>query len=146
MKPEVETIFHALADLTPDQRNDYFSSHDIEPAIRREVERLLNFDRGTSPVLQAAIGKAATTTISGGKTLHDGRRCGPYRLLDEIGRGGMGTVYRAERVDGEITQEVAVKLLQGGPDRHGWQKRFLRERQLLADLNHASIVHLPDAM
>jgi serine/threonine protein kinase len=56
----------------------------------------------------------------------------------------MGTVYLAERTDGEIQQQVAIKLLAGG-HRPAWRDRFIRERQLLASLNHHSIVHVIDA-
>jgi len=71
--------------------------------------------------------------------------CGPYRLVRLLGSGGMGAVYLGERTDGEIQQQVAVKLLRAGADRPAWRDRFLRERQLLADLNHPSIARLLDA-
>ncbi len=57
----------------------------------------------------------------------------------------MGSVYLAERIDGEIEQTVAIKLLRADSHRAGWHERFLRERQLLASLQHPSIVHLMDA-
>ena len=71
--------------------------------------------------------------------------CGPYRLVRPLGSGGMGTVYLAERTDGEIQQSVAVKLLRADGHRPAFRKRFLRERQFLASLNHPSIVHVIDA-
>ena len=57
----------------------------------------------------------------------------------------MGTVYLAERSDGEIQQKVAVKVLRAGADGTAWRDRFLRERQLLATPNHPSIAHVRDA-
>jgi len=57
----------------------------------------------------------------------------------------MGAVYLAERTDGEIQQKVAVKVLRAGSDRPAWRDRFLKERQLLANLNHPSIAHILDA-
>ena len=73
-----------------------------------------------------------------------GIRCGSYRLLGLIGRGGMGSVYLAERADGEVTQRVAVKLL---PASAGaiHRERFLQERQILARLAHANIARMLDA-
>ncbi|HEX6279556.1 MAG TPA: protein kinase, partial [Pyrinomonadaceae bacterium] len=68
-----------------------------------------------------------------------GRRIGAYRLEEEIGRGGMGAVYRAERVDGEFDQTVAVKLIKRGMDTDLILRRFRRERQILASLNHPNI-------
>ena len=73
------------------------------------------------------------------------RAAGPYTLLQKIGQGGMGSVWLAERADGEIQMKVAIKLL--GTEGHHpvWRDRFLTERQLLASLNHPSIVRLMDA-
>jgi tetratricopeptide (TPR) repeat protein len=70
---------------------------------------------------------------------------GSYRVKSLIGQGGMGTVYLAERADGEIEQHVAIKLLRADAHRPGWRDRFLRERQLLASLQHPSIVRVIDA-
>jgi serine/threonine-protein kinase len=69
---------------------------------------------------------------------------GPYRRVRLLGSGGMGTVYLAERRDGEIQQKVAVKVL-GGGNRPVLRERFLKERRLLALLSHPSIVHVIDA-
>ena len=70
-----------------------------------------------------------------------GRRVGAYELKREIGRGGMGTVYLAERVDGEFKQRVAVKLIKRGMDTDLILKRFRRERQILAALDHPNITY-----
>ena len=70
-----------------------------------------------------------------------GRRIGVYLLQEEVGHGGMGTVYRAERADGEFRQTVAVKLIKRGMDTDLILKRFRRERQILAALNHPNIAY-----
>ena len=70
-----------------------------------------------------------------------GRRIGVYRLDEEVGRGGMGVVYRAERADGEFDQTVAVKLIKRGMDTDLILKRFRRERQITAALNHPNIAY-----
>src|SRR5438552_5610134 len=75
----------------------------------------------------------------------EGRRVGAYRVVSHLGDGGMGSVWLAERTDGELTQKVAVKVVGGVWHRPGWRERFLRERQLLATLNHQSIVRPLDA-
>lgn len=69
---------------------------------------------------------------------------GRYRLLEEIGRGGMGTVWRAERADGQFEQEVALKLIKRGMDSDEVLARFMRERQILARLEHRHIARLQD--
>ena len=54
---------------------------------------------------------------------------GPYRLIDELGRGGMGTVFRAERADGEIQRQLALKVAGGHIFAPEAERRFIQERQ-----------------
>ena len=74
-----------------------------------------------------------------------GRRIGPYRLLREIGRGGMGTVYLAERDDDRFDRRVAVKLVRPGVLAGEFRSRFLLEQRILASLEHPHIARLYDA-
>jgi len=73
-----------------------------------------------------------------------GERIGPYRLLRKLGRGGMATVYLAERADGLWTQEVALKLVRRGLDTVDVLHRFRAERQILSGLDHPNIGRLLD--
>ncbi len=73
-----------------------------------------------------------------------GQRFGPFQIEAEIGRGGMGVVYRARRVDGAFEQQVALKLLPPGTRSRELAQRFLRERQILARLDHPAIARLLD--
>ncbi len=70
------------------------------------------------------------------------KRIGPYQITEEIGRGGMGEVFRAVRVDGQYDKEVAIKLVQGGSS--DLLDRFRNERQILASLGHSNIARLHD--
>ena len=74
-----------------------------------------------------------------------GQMVGPYRLLRLLGEGGMGTVWLAERADGALTREVAMKLPLGGPQRLRLNERLARERDILASLVHPRIARLYDA-
>jgi len=142
MKARVKELFHELADLPVEARTQYFSEHEVNEETRHEVEELLAFDSGASSFLLRDISDAASRSLP--QLEPKGWRCGPYRLLDLIGRGGMGTVYLAERADGEVTQRLAVKLLPpgaGDPQR----ERFLQERQILAALAHPNIARMLDA-
>jgi eukaryotic-like serine/threonine-protein kinase len=76
--------------------------------------------------------------------LAPGGQIGPYRILGLLGRGGMGEVYRAERADGVFEQRVALKLVKRGMDSAEILRRFQRERQILARLNHPGIARLLD--
>jgi serine/threonine-protein kinase len=78
-------------------------------------------------------------------TLHAGDAVGPYRLLRELGRGGMGEVWLAERSDGQLRRQVALKLPTLGLRRAVLVQRFERERDILAGLSHPHIARLYDA-
>ena len=143
MRSQVQELFHAVADLSAESRVQFFTEHDIDLNTQREVEQLLAFDSAFTLSLERDILLAATGALAR-VDLHD-TLCGPYRLKALLGRGGMGTVYSAERIDGEISQRVAVKLLRPGADELGLRQRFLAERQILASLSHPNIAKLMDA-
>jgi serine/threonine-protein kinase len=82
---------------------------------------------------------------AGGTPLREGAVVGPYRLLRELGRGGMGSVWLAERTDGQLKRPVALKLPHAGPQATQFGERFARERDILAALAHPHIARLYDA-
>jgi serine/threonine protein kinase len=143
MTDEVRFLFHQLADLSPGDRERAFREQQVLPEIRAEVESLLDFDSANVQGLTDCVSHAAEQVLDAARGPE--AACGPYRLVRLLGSGGMGSVYLAERTDGEIQQKVAVKLLRADSHRPAWRERFLRERQLLASLNHPSIVHVIDA-
>ncbi|MEO8028445.1 MAG: serine/threonine-protein kinase, partial [Bryobacteraceae bacterium] len=110
--------------------------------IRREVESLLKHDQTSGELLAAPIARFAESVLP---SFSAAMRCGPYELRELIGRGGMGAVYRAERADGELRQQAAVKLMQTGSSGAAERQRFLQERQILAGLSHSNIAALLDA-
>ncbi|HCC57232.1 MAG TPA: hypothetical protein DEQ47_08195 [Solibacterales bacterium] len=114
-------------------------------AVRAEVEALLRFDSGRGESLTACVAASAERVLRAGAEGEENRRCGAYRLLRVLGRGGMGSVYLAERADGEVEQRVAIKFLRYGGDEPAFVDRFLRERRILAALSHPGIARLLDA-
>ncbi len=115
-----------------------------DPELRFEVDSLLSSHEqaGTgflkNPAVNLKVEGAAAATARAG------RRVGVYQIVEEIGHGGMGEVYRAVRADGQYTKEVAVKLVRGGFDSASVQERFRNERQILASLDHPNIARLLD--
>ncbi|WP_386068815.1 protein kinase [Tahibacter sp. UC22_41] len=151
----VRDLFETVVDLAPDDWESQLLRHaPDDPALREEVLSLLQADavatRATgmleqAPDLVAGLAQELTgrhgTAAAG---VSAGERLGPFALLREIGRGGMGAVWLAERADGEFTQQVAIKLIRGGWDAAEAQARFRAERQILASLQHPHIAHLVD--
>ena len=116
----------------------------MDSAVIDEIKALLAADELDAPELEiklisGEIGAPVDAEPATGQTF------GPWRLLRPIGRGGMGEVYLAERWDGAYEQQVALKLLKRGMDTDSVLQRFLRERRILASLNHPNIARLLDA-
>ena len=113
--------------------------------LRQELDELLELNDEAAEFFDELSGDiAAAAPLELESAAHSGLRIGPYRTLAAIGQGGMGAVYRAERVDGAFDQEVALKLLHRDMDNPELRARFLAERQLLAGLSHPHIAHLLD--
>ncbi len=94
---------------------------------------------------QEALPALARSALGDGEDpLAEGTRLGAWSILGELSRGGMGTVYLAERSDGEFEQRAALKVLHRGLDTDEIVERFRRERQILASLTHRSIARLLD--
>ena len=119
-----------------------------EPASFKRVlgDLLARSDPGTSGPVDAPRLELGTDEDDhdGAPLLAPGMRVGPYRLLNELGRGGMGVVWLAERDDGTLQRSVALKLPTLGWSK-GLHERMRRERDILASLAHANIARIHDA-
>jgi eukaryotic-like serine/threonine-protein kinase len=120
--------------------------------LRAQVESLVAADAAgeallDTPAVEYAAGLVRAASDAGevfGDEAQPGDRIGPYRIIREIGRGGMGDVFLADRADGEFEQQVALKLVGSGHAGPEIRQRFLRERQILAHLQHPNIARLLD--
>ena len=110
-------------------------------SLLAEAEALLN-ERTDS--LEDCAQNAASTFWQEGPP-RGGQRVGAYVIIRELGRGGMGTVFLAERADGQFEKQVAIKILSRGADTAEILRRFRAERQILAKLDHPNIARLLDA-
>ena len=146
-------IFEQVADMPAAQRNAELAVRcDDNARLRAQVEALLAADaqQGEPFTGNAARWNSALRDggAEAGATLSDqallGKSVGAWRLLEVIGHGGMGTVYRAERIDGAYEQQAALKLIRSTADSPVARERFLRERQMLARLQHPHIATLLD--
>ncbi|MGL4233937.1 MAG: protein kinase domain-containing protein, partial [Casimicrobium sp.] len=114
-----------------------------DPAVADAVAFFRSKKLKDAPETNSFIGIA--DALMGVPALATGHRCGNYALIEPIGRGGMGSVWRARRVDGLYEQEVAVKLLGSLALSAQARARFAREGELLARLSHPNIARLLDA-
>ena len=156
---EIEDVFEAAVDLPPEERAPFLDRRcagDLE--LRDEVLKLIKSDDSASNFIESPIWtdtnflntsakKELSKSIDGANGDRDNflnKRVGVYQLKREIGRGGMGAVYLAERADGEFQQRVAIKLIKRGMDSDFIIKRFRHERQILASFEHPFIARLLD--
>ena len=109
--------------------------------LLREAEKLLAHD--TTDFEEFA--EFAATRLRHDERDRIGDRIGAYAIVRELGRGGMGAVYLAERADGHFEKRVAIKVLKRGTDTDEVLRRFRIERQILANLEHPNITRLLDA-
>jgi len=118
-----------------------------DPELRAEVEALLDrLDLAEGFLTSRPTAIAAALLESRNRPSVDltGVRLGAYRIVGELGRGGMASVYLAERADGAFERQVALKLLRPGLDSEHERERFRVERQILATLDHPNIARLFD--
>jgi eukaryotic-like serine/threonine-protein kinase len=135
-------IFDVAWELEPRARESYLAAACRgEESVRAEVERMLLALARNEDFLEEPLLFDAALLPAGEQA---GRLVGRYRLVRELGRGGMGSVYLAVRADEIYNQEVAVKLVWPGPDAAGVEQRFWQERRILAALNHPNIARLLD--
>jgi len=116
-----------------------------DPALRLEVENLLALkDDPELGLLESAAVPLAMEEADVARSAWIGRRVGSYEIVEEIGAGGMGEVYRAIRADDQFRKQVAIKLVRVGYDTDFIVARFRTERQVLASLEHPNIARLLD--
>lgn len=150
---QVEAIFQAALDLIPEERARYLSEVcAADASLKDDVQKLLAQHDSAGDLLEEPLGE---TELSALGSLEDfiqeaeddpmiGRRLGAYRIEREVGRGGMGAVYEAIRVDKEFAMRAAIKLVKRGMDTDFILRRFRTERQILAALDHPHIARLLD--
>ncbi|MEZ5064292.1 MAG: serine/threonine-protein kinase [bacterium] len=138
---ELPRLFADALELPPEARDEFLDRACAgNVVLRRELDSLLR----AHPVAAQLFERFAPRRDVSGPAPAAGARIGPYRLLREIASGGMGAVYLAERTDDAYSKQVAVKLIRPGLGGGEITRRFVAERQVLADLEHPGIARLLD--
>jgi serine/threonine protein kinase/tetratricopeptide (TPR) repeat protein len=153
---QVEEVFQTALDLQADERHRYIETACAgDETLREQVVSLVSQYEAAGDFIEepafASVSLAQETDPHSTNPMNFpeldpaiGRRVGSYRLVREVGRGGMGAVYEALRADGEFRHRVAVKLIKRGMDTDFILRRFRNERQILATLDHPFIAKLLD--
>ncbi len=136
-------LFDQAVDLPVAERADWARNNcSDDPVLLERLLRLLHADTLSDAPL-AAVVEVGVRGLEFPDRDWQGRQIGPWRVCREIGVGGMGSVWLAERSDDEYQRQVAIKLIRGFPDSDSLQ-RLRVERQILADLDHPNIAGLLD--
>ena len=146
MTPEewgkVRGILERALEIEPGGRAAYLESVcSGDRALRREVDSLIASNEAASTDFLEFSAPAPLDAVAESLA---GKRIGAYEIVEEIGHGGMGSVYRAVRADDQYQKQVAIKLVRGGLGDAFRRHRFKAERQILADLDHPNIARLLD--
>jgi len=141
---QIESLFHATFGMKAGERERFLNDAcgDGDPALRREVESLLAFEESAAGFLESA-GASGAPASSGEESIPVGERMGPYTILEPLGAGGMGQVYKAH--DERLDRDVAIKfLLRAVTDDPAARQRFEREARAASALNHPHICTVHD--
>jgi non-specific serine/threonine protein kinase/serine/threonine-protein kinase len=140
----INTLYHAALERDTAQRAVFL--HDAcagDDELREEVESLIAAHHKAAAFIQRPAFASALRLLAGDEPAGEGQQIGPYQVIREIGRGGMGVVYLARRAD-DYEKHVAIKLIKRGMDTDFILRRFRHERQILAGLDHPYIARLLD--
>jgi serine/threonine-protein kinase len=144
---QVDQLFDAALDRPPHQRDAFLAEAcGADRGLRDRLQALLAaYDRSTDFMQSPAVALGAELfDDSLGAAPAVPEFAGPFRIVRELGHGGMGVVYLAERAGAEFRQRVALKLVRHLGARDAVRQRFLEERRILALLEHPRIAHLVD--
>jgi len=149
----LEELYHAAMERQQGQRAAFLeSSCDGDQDLRAEVESLISYAQQTGRIIDQPAMEVVAAAMA--EDLHSeagnktdkmiGARIAQYRLVERLGTGGMGDVYRAVRADDQFEKQVAIKLVRQGLDKEFVYARFRKERQILAGFEHENIARLLD--
>jgi serine/threonine-protein kinase len=149
---QIDALFDAALELPDNERGAWLDRSCAGDALlRTEVEALLGSVRTAASLFGENVAEFAAPLLEDlpddpddDARLSAGERLGAWRILEEIGHGGMGTVYLAERADGAFDKRVAVKVVKRGMDTAEVLRRFSEERRILASLDHPNVARLLD--
>lgn len=142
---DAKRIFDEALAVDPARRDAYLGEACGGNAeLLAEVRSLLSWHDDSVSFLENPIARVTELPFVDNPDALIGKTLGPWRIVAAIGQGGMGMVYRAERADDAFRREVAIKVVRHGADAQGIVRRFKRERETLAAMDHPNIARVFD--
>jgi eukaryotic-like serine/threonine-protein kinase len=147
--PDVAALLDFVLDMEPDERERYLAGSAAAADVIAAVRRLLDAEPHAATFLDQPAAEYAAPFVAHALSGRDTtasvpHRIGAWHIIREIGHGGMGAVYLAERADEQFQLRVAIKLVRDGAPDEELIRRFVEERQILASLDHPHIARLID--
>ncbi len=145
---KVKNILQDVLELPVAERSDFLKNLDLTEDIKQEVSALLSIENEAEDMMNVSAASLTRDFYNDDEDINkglNGKTIGSYQILKELGTGGMGAVYLAERTDGEFDQKVAIKMLRREFNTSEIRKRFKHEKEIQANLVHPNIARLIDA-
>ena len=147
---ETKEFLHEALRLPSSERDDYLLNSVHDTSIREEVRKILSHESEIEDFMSLPINEFSKDFFQNDASVYPsasliGQKVGNYKIVREIGGGGMGTVYLARRADGKFEQTVAIKLLRREFNNERVRRYFSREKEIQASLNHPNITRLLDS-
>jgi eukaryotic-like serine/threonine-protein kinase len=142
----LKEIVGEVLNLPPAKRKGFLDNKNLSLEMRAEVESLMAFDEASENFLNVSAVTLSRDFIAFGEAEVSlaGQQIGSYKIISELGIGGMGAVYLGERIDGKFEQKVAIKMLKREFNSERIRRSFGREKDFLAKLSHPNIAMLLD--
>ncbi len=138
---KIKKLFNQAVELSENEREKYLSENCESVFLREEVKKMLEYSVDSE---EETLEKSAFEVFTNGDHNKIPEKIGNYKIVREIGRGGMGAVYEAVRKTDNFTQKVALKVIKRGMDTDKILSRFRHEQQILSSLEHPNIARFLD--
>jgi len=144
---KVKALLDEVLPLGSTERQNFLDKSGVSAEVRAEVESLLAFEEESEDLMRFSAVEFSRDFFDENDAQNPltGQRIGNYKIVRELGQGGMGAVFLATRADGKLEQKVALKLLKREMNTSMLRRRFQQEQVILASLEHPNIARLLDA-
>ncbi|HRH42120.1 MAG TPA: protein kinase [Pyrinomonadaceae bacterium] len=139
----IDSLFDEYLDASPEAQSNFLGQKNLAPEIHNELKKLISAISKSESFIETPKFTQVKEILNEAEDSLIGRKIGSYKLEKLLGKGGMGSVYLATRID-DFSKEVAIKLIPAFSQTKSTAENFRRERQILARLEHENIAQILD--